>query len=88
MDNIKVYLLQHNYEYEICEDVKTNETKIIGIYGSEEKAEEVKEQLRSKKGFNIFSEDCFYIDEYELDQNNWTEGFSTWDSENDNWIDE
>jgi len=84
---MRVYLLQRSFEHEMCEDVKTDETKIIGIYSSEEKAEEVKEQFKAKEGFNRFSKDCFYIDEYELDQNNWTEGFSTWDSENDIWID-
>jgi len=29
---MRVYLLQHSFEHEICEDVKTDETKIIGIY--------------------------------------------------------
>lgn len=85
---MKAYLLQHSYEYEICEDLKKDETKIIGIYSSQKKAEEVKEQFKVKKGFNRFSEDCFYIDEYELDQDNWTEGFITSDSANNIWIDE
>lgn len=85
---MKVYLLQHSYEYEIYEDIKTDETLIIGIYSSQEKAEAVKEQYKLKKGFKRFSEDCFYIDEYELDKDNWTEGFITWDSENNSWIDE
>jgi len=83
---MKVYLLQHSYEYEISDDLKQEETKIIGIYSSREKAEEVKFQFKNKKGFNRFSEDCFYIDEYPLDQDNWTEGFITWDSENSSWI--
>jgi len=85
---MKVYLLQHSFEYEICEDVKTDETKIIGIYSSEEKAEEVKEQFKTIKGFSRFSEECFFIDEYQLDQNHWVEGFITWDGENENWIEE
>lgn len=33
--------------------------KIIGIYSSEEKAEEGKYDA---EGFNKFTEDCFYID--------------------------
>lgn len=85
---IKVYLLQHSYKYEICEGVKTDETKIIGIYSTEEKAQEAKEQFKIKKGFDRFPEDCFYIDEYKLDQDNWTDGFITWDGENSNWIEE
>ena len=74
---MKVYLLQHSYEKEICEDLKADETKVIGIYSSYENAEMVKERFKVKKGFNRFSEDCFYIDEYELDQDNWTDGFVT-----------
>lgn len=85
---MKVYLLQHSYEYEICEDISTYNTKIIGIYSSQEKAEEVKSQFKLKKGFDRYPEDCFYIDEYQVDEDNWTEGFITWDSENDTWIGE
>lgn len=85
---MKVYLLQHSYEYEIYKDVKTDETKIIGIYSSKEKAEEVKKQFKIKQGFDRFPEDCFYIDAYELDKDNWIEGFVTWDSETDSWIEE
>lgn len=29
---MKVYLLQHSYEYEIYEDIKPGETKIIGRF--------------------------------------------------------
>ena len=65
---MKVYLLQHSYEYEVYEDIKTDETLVIGIYSSQEKAEEVKERFKVKKGFDRHSEDCFYIDEYQLDQ--------------------
>ena len=81
-----VYLLQHSYEYEVYEDIKTEETKIIGIYNSEEKAQEVRENFKTKQGFNRFPDDCFYIDRYELDKDHWTDGFVTWDSENDTWI--
>jgi len=84
---MKMFLLQHSYEYEICEDIKTDNTKIIGIYNSQEKAEEVKKKYMTKKGFNRFSEENFYIDEYEVNQDNWTEGFTTWDAENSSWID-
>jgi len=85
---MKVYLLQHSYEYEVYEDIKMKETKIIGIYSSEIKAKEAKALFMTKKGFNRFSEECFYIDEYELDQDHWTDGFVTWDSESNSWIDE
>ena len=85
---MKVYLLQHSYEYEVYEDIKKEETKIIGIYSSEIKAKEAKALFMTKKGFNRFSEERFYIDEYELDQDHWTDGFVTWDSESNSWIDE
>ena len=65
-----VYLLQHSYENEGSE-----ETKIIGIYSSYENAERAKCKVKSKEGFNRFPEDCFYIDAYELDRDNWVEGF-------------
>ena len=65
---MKVYLLQHSYEYEIHKDIRTEETKVIGIYSSEEKAKETREKFKSKKGFNRFPSECFYIDEYELDK--------------------
>lgn len=84
---MKVYLLQHSYEKEIDEELKVDETKIIGIYSSYENAEQVKELFKNRKGFNRFSEDCFYIDEYELDQNNWSEGFVTWDGSENKWMD-
>lgn len=82
----KVYLLQHSYEYEIEENLKVDETKIIGIYSSYEMAEQVKERYKTKKGFSRFPIDCFYIDEYELDNDNWKEGFITWDSSSQSWI--
>ena len=85
---MKVYLLQHSYGYEIHEDIKAEETKIIGIYNSEEKAKETRERFKTKKGFNRFPEDCFYIDEYELDKEQWAEGFVTWDGESGRWIEE
>ena len=83
---VKAYLLQHSYEKEIGEDLKVDETKIIGIYSSYENAERVKEKFKSIKGFNRFSQDCFYIDEYNLDQDNWTDGFVTWDAAESSWI--
>lgn len=83
---MNVYLLQHSYEYEIYEDIKVEETKIIGIYSSEMKAKEAMALFLTKQGFNRFPKDCFYIDEYQLDQDHWVEGFITWDGESGTWI--
>ena len=85
-NRMKIYLLQHSHEIEIGAGVKADETKVIGIYSSYENAERVKNRFKVKQGFNRFSEDCFYIDEYELDQDHWTEGFVTWDSADNKWI--
>lgn len=68
-----VYLLQHSYEIDECE-----ETKIIGIYTSREKALETIEKYKTIPGFKNYS-DCFYIDKYELDKNHWEEGFVKWE---------
>ncbi|MDR2940183.1 MAG: hypothetical protein LBV08_07680 [Clostridiales bacterium] len=81
-----VYLLQHSYEYEITEGEIVEETKIIGIYDSKENAECTKNKFKTKKGFNRYSDDCFYIDAYELNQDHWTDGFATWNNADDNWI--
>lgn len=85
-DKMKVFLLQHSYEYEIYDDIKVEETKVIGIYSSEKKADEAKARFKVKEGFKRFPEECFFMDEYQLDQDHWEEGFITWVSENDTWI--
>lgn len=66
-----VFLLQHSYEQGECE-----ETKIIGIYSSKAKAEETIERFKNIIGFKEH-QDCFYIDEYDIDKDNWIEGFIT-----------
>lgn len=70
-----VYLLQHSYEYGEHE-----ETKIIGIYCSEENALNAIEKYKGLPGFKDYA-DCFYIDKYEIDRNYWEEGFVKWDNE-------
>lgn len=69
-----VYILQHSYEIGQFE-----ESKIIGIYSSEEKAFAVKEKYRLLPGFNEYPDNCFSIDKYEVDKNNWEEGFIKWE---------
>lgn len=82
----KVYLVQHCYEYEVVEEINKENIKIIGIYSSYEKAEQVIEAYKTKKGFNRFPVDCFYIDEYILDQDHWKDGFITYDGSTGDWI--
>lgn len=63
-----VFLLQHSYEIDEAE-----ETKIIGIYSSRNKAEQVVEKYKNIQGFNDYP-DCFFVDQYTIDKDNW-EGF-------------
>jgi hypothetical protein len=67
-----VFLLQHSYErtdgYE--------ETKIIGIFSTKEKVKECIKKFEGLDGFKDYP-DCFFVDEYEIDKENWTEGFVT-----------
>ena len=66
----EVFIVHHTREDEDgCEYVK-----LIGVYSSQERAERVVESYKSLPGFC----DCvegFSISEYEVDRNNWTEGF-------------
>ena len=67
----KVFILQHSYE---LPDTGEKETRFIGVYSSKEKAEKAIERLSKQPGFKEFP-DHFYIDEYGIDQDNWSEGF-------------
>ena len=70
---MKVYLLQHSYEY--GEKLEYTETKTLGIYGSREMAEKAISRYKLLPGFNQYDDECFYIDEYELNAGSWLEGF-------------
>ena len=78
MDVQKVYLLEHSYDY--GDDNEFSETKTLGIYSSQEKAEEAIKFYSKLVGFCNHPLECFYIDEFELDKNSeWTEGFISWE---------
>jgi len=64
-----VYLLQHSYEVNGIE-----ETKLIGIFRTKEKAIKIIEYYKTLPGFEDYQND-FYVDEYEIDKNHWDEGF-------------
>lgn len=68
-----VFLLQHSYELTPDTD---EEVKIIGIYLTRSDADAAIIRLRMQPGFSDFP-DHFVIDEYELGQDHWEEGFST-----------
>lgn len=65
-----VYLLQHSYEIETGCD----ETKILGIFSSQQMAEEAVEVYRQLPGFRDRKED-FYIDKYEVNKRYWVDGY-------------
>ena len=76
-----VYLLEHLHV--ISEDNEC--VKTIGIYASEEDALLAVERLKTQSGFSEFSnvnsssgdESGFYMNCYQLGEDNWTEGFVT-----------
>jgi hypothetical protein len=64
------------------------DTKLIGVYSTRERAVAAIERLRGSPGFRQFpelvfpgksesDEQGFYIDEYEVDLDHWTEGYET-----------
>ena len=75
-DRMKVYVLWHVHtlEDDYCEH---DDEKLIGIYSTKEKAETAIEGHKDLEGFRDCPSECFEIDEYEVDQTGWTEGFTT-----------
>jgi len=67
---MKVYVLQHEYEIAGGQE----ETKLIGVYSTKENAQAAISRLVALPGF-VEHPDDFCIDEYETDQDHWTEGF-------------
>lgn len=65
-----VFILHHSYELEHC----VEETKLIGVYSSNEEARAAIDRLKHKPGF-CDRIDSFMIEEYELNKDHWTEGF-------------
>ena len=65
-----VFVLQHSYEKD-----GYDETKFIGVYSTNEQAEQAVKRLKERPGFRDRQTD-FHIDKYELNQDHWTEGYS------------
>lgn len=80
----EVYLLQHLHIH----DDGDEDVKIIGIYSSYDKALEAVARLKTKPGFIDFplvrdadideegNENGFYIERYQLNEDNWAEGYT------------
>jgi hypothetical protein len=77
----RVFLVQHLHILPQGEE----DVKIIGVYSSRQAATEAIERLRSQPGFTEHpkqvnplvddDKEGFYIDEYLLDKDHWTEGY-------------
>lgn len=68
----KVYVLQHVHSLaDGSEDVK-----FIGVYSSRDNARAAAVRVGRAPGFSI-APDGFHIDEYQLDTDQWIEGYST-----------
>lgn len=70
MQPVAVFVLQHvAREREADADVK-----LVGVYATRQEAQNAIRRLRMAPGFRE-NPDGFYVDEYLLDQDHWTEGF-------------
>ena len=68
----KVYVLQHEH---VRED-GVEDVKFIGVYSCRENAQAAITRLRQVPGFSE-APAGFHIDEYQLDKDQWVEGYST-----------
>lgn len=65
-----VYLLWHVR----ADDRYADDTKLIGVYRSREKADAAVVRMKRQPGFRDYPEG-FEVSAYALDEDNWTEGF-------------
>ena len=68
----KVYVLHHAHEF----DDGSEDVKLIGIYSTERRAKAAIRRLVNQPGFRDLPEG-FNVADYNLDEDNWTEGFVT-----------
>ena len=68
----KVYVLQHVHSL----DEGREDIKLIGVYSSRENAQAGIARLGQAPGFDD-APAGFHIDEYQVDQDQWVEGYST-----------
>lgn len=79
---MEVYLLWHMRPLEGQEDLDSEmnyietDDKLCGVYSTKALAQNARSQLTTQPGFSSYP-DAFLIDEYEVDQLQWTEGFVT-----------
>ena len=69
---MEVFLLWHLHEFPDGEE----DTKLIGVYSTRELAERARERMVCQPGFGDLPLG-FQICPYQLDKDNWTEGYVT-----------
>src|ERR1051325_8199517 len=69
--DMEVYVLHHVYKRD-----ESEESKMLGVYSTRERAEEAIERLKVQPGFVDYPTG-FEIDPYNLDEDEWEEGFVT-----------
>jgi hypothetical protein len=67
-----VYVLQHVHSF----DDGTEDVKFIGVYSSRENAKAAIARIGHNPGFSE-APAGFHIDEYQMDKDQWVEGYST-----------
>lgn len=66
-----VFVLQHAHALEDGDE----DIKFIGVYSSRENAEAAVTRISRESGFSD-DPDGFHIDEYQIDRDHWSEGYS------------
>jgi hypothetical protein len=69
-----VFIVQHSYQ--LNDNDFSEESKLIGVYSAMSNAEGAVKRLKKQPGFDQLP-DYFTIDKYNLDEDNWIDGFST-----------
>ena len=76
MEMKTVFLLKHVQE-DGDEGIASRDIMTLGIYSTIVNAKTAIDFYKTLPGFKDFSDDCFYLDEYELNKKVWDEGFVT-----------
>jgi hypothetical protein len=58
----------------IWDEEEGDDLKLLGVYSSEQRAQERIQRARVLPGFQQ-EPDCFMVDTYRLDEDQWTDGF-------------
>jgi len=71
---MEVYILHHVHQAANGDD---EDIKLIGVYSSETAASDAVARLKLKPGFRDHPQG-FHVERYEVDRDQWTEGFISW----------